>query len=91
MNMEFSASEEDEKDDVEPAAVPLSIEDIVPLPVTALDEEAALEEEGEEGVNEAMLRVPFDVKDLISVRRSKSSKNHLNVTLRGSASTSQVT
>jgi len=88
--MEFSASEEDEKDDVEPAAVLLSIDDIVPLLVTALDEAAAAED-AEEGVNVAMLRVPFDVKDLISVRRSKSSKNHLNVTLRGSASTSQVT
>lgn len=86
MSMEFSTSAEDEKedDDVEPAAVLLSIDDVVPLLVTAF-------EEAVEGVKDAMLRVPFDVKDLISVLRSKSSKNHLNVTFRGSESTSQVT
>jgi hypothetical protein len=88
--MEFSPSAGDEKgddgdDDVEPEAeVLLSIDDVVPLLVTAFDEAV-------EGVKDAILRVPFDVKDLISVLRSKSSKNHLNVTLRGSESTSQVT
>lgn len=84
--MEFSTSEEDEKDDDEPGAMLLlNSDDVVPLLVTALDEDA------EEGIKDAVLRVPFVVKDLISVRRSKSSKNHLNVTFRGSESTSQVT
>lgn len=85
MNREFRTSGEDEKDDVvEPAVAPAaSIEEVVP--VTALDEDE------DEGVKEAILRVPFTMKDLISVLRSKSSKNHLNVTFRGSESTSQVT
>lgn len=86
MNREFRTSAEDEKDDVvEPlvaavaAGTPFTRDDVVP--VMALDA----------GVKEAVLRVPFTLKDLISVLRSKSSKNHLNVTFRGSESTSQVT